>query len=196
MEEKKAQIHHFLNNQYFLQVKYILFFVILLFGFHYLYIFWASNNFFPLAHLVDNLFKHASSLLFNQSVWVLKNLFHINYTAESQTIYVVTKAGNWGYVDVSPGCTSLKQWMHWLFLMLFFPGPWRHKLWYIPFGIIIIHFVNLIRIVGLSLILVPWSEHFNFFHDYIFKTFFYFMIFIMWVSWVEFFLIKRTKSVS
>jgi exosortase/archaeosortase family protein len=160
-------------------------FALLLMSSHYLYILWMRHGFYPFATQVDQLFIFASDILFNQSVWLLKNIFHLNHTTDGQTIWVTTNTGAWGYVDVSPHCTSLKQWMHWIFIMLLFPGPWKHKLWYIPLGIITIHFVNIIRIVGLSLTLIPWPQHFDFFHDYIFKTFFYFMIFVMWVVWVE-----------
>ena len=160
-------------------------FAILLFASHYLYIWWANSGFYPFAQQVDQLFVFASDILFNQSAWIVKNIFHLNHTTDGQTIWVVTNNGDWGYVEVSPGCTSLKQWMHWIFIMALFPGPWKHKLWYIPMGVIVIHFVNIIRIVGLSLAIIPWPQHFNFFHDYIFKTFFYFMIFLMWVVWEE-----------
>ena len=162
-------------------------FAFLLMSFHYIYLWWARHGYYPFANQVDQLFVFASDILFNQSAWIVKNIFHLNHTTDGQTIWVVTHDGNWGYVEVSPGCTSLKQWMHFIFIMVFFPGPWKHKLWYIPAGIVVIHFVNIIRIVGLSLTLVPWPQQFDFFHDYIFKTFFYFMIFIMWVIWVEYF---------
>lgn len=162
-------------------------FAVLLLSFHYIYLYWASNSFYPFREQVDQLFVFASDILFNQSAWIVKHIFNLNHTTEGQTIWVVTNQGGWGYVEVSPGCTSLKQWMHWLFIMLLFPGPCAHKLWYIPMGIIVIHFINIVRIVGLSLTLKPWPQHFDFFHDYIFKTFFYFMIFVMWVIWVEVF---------
>ncbi len=162
-------------------------FAILLMSFHYLYLYWASNGFYPFSNQVDQLFVFASDILFRQSAWLVEHVFRLNHTTDGQTIWVVSNAGNWGYVEVSPGCTSLKQWMHWIFIMVLFPGPRAYKLWYIPLGIIIIHFINIVRIVGLSITLVPWPQHFDFFHDYIFKTFFYFMIFVMWVIWVEVF---------
>jgi exosortase/archaeosortase family protein len=180
----------------FSALRYVIIFFILLFSFHYIYKWWAGSlDFYPIKHEVDFLFGQASKLLFNQSVWILKHVFSLDFTTEGQTIWVALQDGRSGYVEVSPGCTSLKQWMHWLFIMLLFPGPWKHKLWYIPLGIIIIHFVNIIRIVGLSLTLKPWADHFDFFHDYIFKTFFYFMIFVMWVLWVEIFVEKKKKPV-
>ena len=75
-----------------------------------------------------------------------------------------------------------------------FSGPIKHKLWYIPAGIIVIHFINIIRIVGLSLTGIPMPQHFEFFHNYVFKTFFYFMIFLMWVLWVEVFARKKPEG--
>lgn len=175
-------------------VKYVALFAVLLMSFHYLYIYWSGAlGFYPFATQVDQLFDWASLLLFNQSQWVLQNIFHIQYyvTEADQTIHLQANDGQWVYIMVSPGCTSLKQWMHWIFLMLLFPGPWKHKLWYIPLGLIIIEWVNVIRIVGLALLLKPWPLQFDFLHDYIFKTFFYFMIFLMWVIWVEVFVLKK-----
>lgn len=184
---KKPTIKTLLFHPKLKPLRDVAIFAVLLISFHYIYLYWASNNFYPFREQVDQLFVFASDILFNQSAWIVKHIFNLNHTTEGQTIWVVTNQGGWGYVEVSPGCTSLKQWMHWLFIMVLFPGPRAHKLWYIPMGIIVIHFINIVRIVGLSLTLKPWPQHFDFFHDYIFKTFFYFMIFVMWVIWVEVF---------
>ena len=175
-------------------IKYVGLFAVLLLSFHYLYKYWAGPlGFYPFAHQVNQLFNWASLLLLNQSSWVLEHIFQVDFyvTQADQTIHLSANNGQRIFVMVSPGCTSLKQWMHWLFIMLLFPGPWKHKLWYIPLGLVIIEWVNVVRIVGLSLALKPWPMQFNFLHDYIFKTFFYFMIFLMWLFWVEFFLEKR-----
>jgi exosortase/archaeosortase family protein len=167
---------------------------VLLFASHFLYLWWESYDLYPFSRQRKQLFAIASKLLFEQSTWVLDHIFHLNHTTEGQTIWVLTNDNHWGFVGVSPGCTSLKQWIHWIFIMVLFPGPWRHKLWYIPLGIIVIHFVNLVRIVGLSVSLLHWSQHFHFLHTYIFKTFFYFMIFLLWVIWAEKFSLKNTKG--
>ena len=183
-----------LNNPKLQSLLYVFYFAALLLSFHYIYKFWAGNlSFYPFASQVDNLFTQASLLLFNQSVWVLQSVFHIEITTEAQTIFVNNHSA---YVEVSPGCTSLKQWMHWLFIMLLFPGPWKQKLWYIPLGLIIIQFINVFRVVGLALLMIPWPQQFHFFHDYIFKTIFYFGIFMMWVVWVEYFVLPRKKKVD
>lgn len=187
MKIKKALIDEILKGKSFQPLRDVALFATLLLSFHFIYLLWDNFDFFPLKSQIDQLFVFASDILFRQSTWLVGHVFQLNFKIEGQTIWVATNSGQWGFVEVSPGCTTLKQWLHWLFIMVLFPGPWKHKLWFIPVGIIVIHFVNIIRIVGLSLTLVQWPDHFDFFHDYIFKTFFYFMIFVMWVIWVEVF---------
>ncbi len=69
--------------------------------------------------------------------------------------------------------------------MVLFPGPWKHKLWYIPAGLVIIEWTNVVRICGVLMMQIPWPNSFHLSHDYIFKVFFYFVIFLMWTLWVE-----------
>jgi len=172
---------------------YLFYFFVLLFSFHFIYLFWSGNlGFYPLKDQVYELFNKASALLLSQSVWTL-NMLHVKTEVVGQTIYVNAHKG---YVGVSPGCTSLKQWMHWLFLMLLFPGPWKHKLWFIPLGLVMVEFINVLRIVGLALVVIPWPNQFGFFHDYFFRPVFYLLIFLMWVAWVEWFVIPREKEIN
>jgi exosortase/archaeosortase family protein len=70
-------------------------------------------------------------------------------------------------------------------LFLIFPGPWRKKLWFIPLGLLIVHLTNLFRIAGLSVVTVTVPEYWDFSHDYLFRPFFYVVIFLLWVWWVE-----------
>ena len=194
MKIKAKQIRSFWKNPANVWLKDVALFMVLLFGFHYLYLFWVSVSFFPFHTQINQLFDWSSDLVFGQSAWVLEHIFRIDIqTTNDQAIWLTSTNGNPAYVRVTPDCTSLKQWMHWLFLMLLFPGPWKAKLWFIPLGLVVIHFVNVFRIFGLGLTLIPWPAYFDQFHDYFFKTIFYFIIFLMWVVWVEF--IAHRKSV-
>ena len=168
-------------------------FILLIFSFHFLYLGWQSIDYYPIAGLIAKLFDSESELLFNQSCWVLEHIFRIDFITMDHAIGVVNCEDTYSFVNVAPECTSLKQWLHWLFLMLLFPGPWKHKLWYIPLGLVIIEFINVVRVVGITLCLIPYPGSFNILHDYIFKILFYFVIFIMWVVWVEKFLHKKEK---
>ena len=168
-------------------------FFILIFSFHLLYNFWNFTlDYWPLKGAVDRLFAWASALLFDQSTWTLEHIFGMDFFTYDRTIGFLNNQDTYSYVTVAPECTSLKQWMHWLFLMLIFPGPWKHKAWYIPLGLVIIEFTNVVRIVGIALFLVHYPDDFALAHDVIFKIMFYVVIFLMWALWNDYFHHKKT----
>ena len=162
-------------------------FILLIISFHFLYLGWQALGYWPVGKLVYSLMLWSVDLVYSQSCWVLDRVFHIDITTISEQRLIATpnKDGGWARVIIAPECASLKQWMHWLFLMLLFPGPWKHKLWYIPAGLVIIEWTNVVRICGVLMMQIPWPNSFHLAHDYIFKFFFYFVIFLMWVLWVE-----------
>ncbi|MFK5856651.1 MAG: exosortase/archaeosortase family protein [Bacteroidota bacterium] len=125
-----------------------------------------------------------ANLLYNNSVWALKHLTTYEFTTDNalKTIYIGK-----GYVSVNHGCSGFKQFLQWIVLMVFFPGPWKHKLWFIPAGLVVVHLVNVFRISSLSIILeYNQSQSFwDFSHDWILRPFFYVVMFGMWVIWVE-----------
>ena len=172
-------------------------FFILIFSFHLLYTFWKENiDYWPIKSYIDKLFAWASALLFDQSTWVLKHVFDMDFITHEQSIYFLNDEETISTVAVAPECTSLKQWLHWLFLMLIFPGPWKHKAWYIPLGLVIIEFTNVVRVVGICLFLRPFPHDFELAHDVIFKIMFYVVIFLMWMIWVEKFLHPKKAVIS
>ena len=183
IRDKIQQLYADKKNQTYFDVGL---FFILIFSFHILYSLWNLKlDYWPIKGFVDKLFAYSSALLFDQSTWTLEHIFHFDFFTKDQTIWFLNNEGTYSAVSVAPECTSLKQWMHWLFLMLIFPGPWKHKAWYIPLGLVIIEFTNVVRVVGIILFLKPFPHHFDLAHDYIFKVMFYVVIFLMWVIWTE-----------
>lgn len=173
-------------------------FILLIISFHFLYLGWQALGYWPIGKLVYSLMVWSVNMVYGQSCWVLEHIFHIDITTISaqRLIATINKDGGWARVIIAPECASLKQWMHWLFLMILFPGPWKHKLWYIPAGLIIIEWTNVIRICGVLMMQIPWPNSFHLAHDYIFKFFFYLIIFLMWVLWVEKFYNPTIKTKS
>ena len=162
-------------------------FILLIISFHFLYLGWQALGYWPVGKWVDQLMLWSVNLAYSQSCWMLDHVFNIDLTTipADRLIATPNSEGGWARVIVAPECASLKQWMHWIFLMVLFPGPWKHKLWYIPAGLVIIEWTNVIRICGILMMQIPWPNSFHIAHDYIFKVFFYLIIFLMWVLWVE-----------
>jgi exosortase/archaeosortase family protein len=93
--------------------------------------------------------------------------------------------GNWGYIAVVESCSGLKQFYQIFFLILFFNGSWKNKLWFIPLALISLYGVNIFRIIGLSVVLVHWPDYWDFIHMWVFRPFYYVLIFAFWVWWME-----------
>ena len=193
----KEKIKEFCNNPKNQSLVDVGLFFVLIFSFHILYVIWNEYmDYWPIKGTIDKLFAWASALLFDQSTWVLDRIFKFDFVTQGQSIYFLNNEDTYSCVTGAPECTSLKQWMHWLFLMILFPGPWKHKAWYIPLGLVIVEFTNVVRIVGICLFLKPYPHDFALAHDVIFKIMFYVVIFLMWMIWNDYFHHQRTKKVS
>jgi exosortase/archaeosortase family protein len=173
-------------------------FIILILSFHVLYLGWQAIEYWPIKGAIEKLSLWSVERVFRESCWVLQHVFGIEITTQSnlRVISALSKEGGFVSVMIAPECASLKQWFHWLFLMLIFPGPWKHKAWYIPAGLVIIEWTNVVRICGILLMQRQWPgpNTFHIAHDYVFKVFFYLVIFLMWVLWVELFKNGKRKT--
>jgi exosortase/archaeosortase family protein len=148
---------------------------------HYTYRYWVTTGYFPIKDLMSAMHDHLSHRVFVESNWFLQNVLGMEITTVDRTMYWADQ----GYIAINHGCSGLKQMIQFALLMAIFPGPWKHKLWYIPLGVFIVHLTNLFRIIGLGVVLVTVPDYWQFSHDYIFRPFFYVVIFSLWVYWVE-----------
>jgi len=130
--------------------------------------------------------------VFDSALWINVHILGLAVTTtEPNTMWF----SNQGYVGVNESCSGLKQFYQIAVLFILFPGPWKHKLWYIPMGFVVMFYTNVIRIVILSLVVIWKPEYWNFTHDWILRPFFYVVIFILWVIWVEKFR-RRTPAAA
>lgn len=117
-------------------------------------------------------------------------------------------------IDIVWGCTGVKQVFMFTFILIFYFGPAKKKLWYIPMSLIILMIVNILRLVAIFYIIKDpfpewfisvnewyndrvwtntWENYiqfykdwFNVFHRDIFTWIYYdAVIFILWLIWEE-----------
>jgi exosortase/archaeosortase family protein len=69
--------------------------------------------------------------------------------------------------------------------LLVYPGNNISKIWFIPFGLLIIYFLNVLRIAALLLTEVFWPEYMDINHHLVFKVVVYSLIFLMWYWWIR-----------
>lgn len=92
---------------------------------------------------------------------------------------------------VYEGCNGLNTIIIFLSFLLAF-GPYKKTLlWFIPSGILIIHFANLGRIVLLFFTALYRPEYMYYVHKYFFTAILYMVIFALWWWWVSKYSIRR-----
>ncbi|MCQ2347067.1 MAG: exosortase/archaeosortase family protein [Paludibacteraceae bacterium] len=169
---------------------------------------WFGINLTP---VFDRLAEHTAAAVY----WVVSLFRDTIYQADAVTLRFTSGSGS----RIVWSCTPLKQSFIWLCLMLATPAVYHHtvpvngstssttdgtsaakervharwhKLWYIPFGWIVIYLFNILRISAIMLFIEFHPEWFNVLHTYIFKYLFYGMMFLLWVIYVE--KIRHAKS--
>ena len=128
----------------------VLIFMVIIVFFHKFWWDWGFKEFLLNYLAFGELEQFMAYQVFWPSALIDKHILGYDINTLNTTIYFP----NNGYITVNGSCSGLKQFYQWIFLMVLFPGPWRQKLWYIPLGLIIIHLVNIMRIVILSVVLM------------------------------------------
>jgi exosortase family protein XrtF len=90
-----------------------------------------------------------------------------------------------GIVSVYEGCNGINVVIIFLCFLVGF-GPMNKKLaWFAPLGVIIIHVVNLGRIIGLFFVVIYLPKALYFSHKYLFTTIIYAVVFGLWLIWLR-----------
>jgi exosortase family protein XrtF len=86
---------------------------------------------------------------------------------------------------IGDSCNGISLFALFSIFIIAFPGKIIYKLIYIPAGILIIHLLNIVRVIILAIIETysySWTE-FN--HTYTFTIIIYGCIFLMWLFWIN-----------
>ena len=166
-------------------------FIVITLVVHFTFRYWsASSNFhlFGWQVLSSSMFDAMAKVVYIQSKWIL-HFFIPFQSTDSSNMFIFTN--NFSFY-VNGSCSGFKPLLQFTILMLLFPGQWKHKLWYIPLGLIIVHITNLIRIVSLGLIMHYNPDSWHFAHRYPLRIMFYVVIFLLWIVWNEY--IRQLKT--
>ena len=90
-------------------------------------------------------------------------------------------------VFVDDPCNGLVLYALFIGFIVAFPGPIRHKLWFVPVGVVAIYLLNVLRVAALALNHTYWYHTVDFNHHYTFQFVAYVSIFGLWMAWVRHF---------
>ena len=176
------QLKNFFKEPRYRQMREVFWFVVITLAIHYSYRFWANSlNYWPIQAWINDLQQTMAGWIFNQSTWIYKHIFNISYLASGQTI----QFNNGCRIGINGSCAGDKQILQFALLLLIYPGLWKHKLWYIPLGVIIIYATNILRIVLVSSVALTIPNWLVIAHDVVLRGMFYAVIFFLWLIWVR-----------
>lgn len=116
---------------------------------------------------------------------VLRRLDYKTFkTTDINDFQVIGIHGSIG-VWVGKACDAISLFIIFSIFILAFPGNQRDKWWFVPFGILTIHILNVIRIVALTMITYYAPQWLEFNHTYVFTFLVYSYIFLLWIWWVN-----------
>jgi exosortase/archaeosortase family protein len=136
-------------------------------------------HYFPVHDFYSRVILEMEGIVSKQSCWVITSVLQIPSSLANQTIKL---SNSWG-ITIGEGCTGLKQTIQALLLFLIYPGLWKHKAWFIPLSVIIIHLTNISRIVLLAIAMNLNFPSISFIHGTILRFLFYGVIFALWYIW-------------
>jgi exosortase family protein XrtF len=124
--------------------------------------------------------------IINSAKWLLTALGYKTFIAESdfgavRVLGIDGSSGLW----IGDNCNGVKLFGLFAIFILVFPSSIKHKLWFIPFGILIINIANIIRISALSVIVFKSPDLLNFNHTYTFTFLVYTIIFCLWIWFIN-----------
>lgn len=96
-------------------------------------------------------------------------------------------------VTIGAPCDGIILFALFSIFVLAYPGPWKHKAWFMPLGVVAIHYINVLRVVALATIVNYRPDLLDFNHDYTFTVIVYAFVFLLWYIWVQKFSVQKTK---
>ena len=123
-------------------------------------------------------------------VWAEKTLQWFGYITTDYTSIDIgfrQHLGIQGFKGVTVGapCDGVVLYALFIFFVVAFPGPLKHKLWFVPLGAFTVFYLNVLRVAALAIIMSINENWLAFNHDYTFTILVYAYVFALWVIWVQ-----------
>jgi exosortase family protein XrtF len=127
--------------------------------------------------LIDRLTDHAGGVLRVLGYDLLPE------PAGDNSRYIGVQGGS--FLWIGDRCDGLSVMVVFALFIAAFPGPWKHKPWFIALGVLAVHLTNVLRVAALCIVVTIDYELLNFQHDYTFQVIVYGVVLLLWYVWVR-----------
>jgi exosortase family protein XrtF len=117
---------------------------------------------------------------------------HFSIAENLGETYIFLSSSTYPVIRVGASCNGLELLILFTIFICCYPGKWSHKVVFITAGLLVIHTLNIVRNIILTLMAIHHSPWFDLFHRYIFIFVVYGAIFLLWMWWANY---QRKNSV-
>ncbi len=107
--------------------------------------------------------------------------FTVLQNIDVQVVGIDGSSGVW----VGSNCNAISLFILFAVFIIAYPGKIKHKIWFIPFGILLVHLINILRVVALAILAYKHPQWLQFNHTYTFTFMVYVFIFALWLWWAN-----------
>jgi exosortase family protein XrtF len=97
-------------------------------------------------------------------------------------------------LNIFEGCNGINVMIVFFSFIIAFGGSLMRMLWFIPFGLALIHAFNIVRLLFLYYLAVHHTTYFYYFHKYFFTAVIYILVFALWWVWVKYLGIRQPDA--
>lgn len=127
----------------------------------------------------------ADSAIINNTISISASVLEfLGYEVEHNNNRMIGVKGTPG-LFIGDSCNGISLFALYSIFLIAFPGKLVSKLIFIPAGILVIHLLNVLRVVVLGIILTYSYEWTEFNHTYTFTILIYAFIFFTWIYWIN-----------
>lgn len=130
--------------------------------------------------------------IINICQWIINKMGYKTFASRDVNDFQVFGIDGSNGVWIGGPCNGITLMFLFAIFVIAYPGNLKNKLWYIPLGILIVHLINIIRIIALSFIAYYDYTYLDFNHTYTFTFIAYSVVFALWMLWVNKF--SKTKT--
>jgi exosortase family protein XrtF len=91
------------------------------------------------------------------------------------------------------GCNAVSVMILFLaFIFAFYKG--KKTFVFALIGLVLLYIMNVLRIIGLNIVMIDYKEYDKISHDYIFPAVIYGAVVVLWLIWIKLFALKNENS--
>lgn len=137
---------------------------------------------------IESFKPHADEITFSvacQTSWMLKRTgYEIAVEPVPDIAKLAMKQDDRVVLYFFEGCNGLNVMIVFAAFVFALGGSFKRIVLFLPFGLLVIHFSNLLRIALLFSLAANNSTHFYYYHKYLFTATLYLVVFGLWALWV------------